>query len=437
MANKIILVIFPLFWPKMPPLGIGYLQSFLMKNVVDIDILDLNNIFYNLSSPELKKSWLISCNTTLEKEILSIIENKFTEKLNECMDIILKYDVVGFSCFKSNFQNTLTLIKRLKKKRPCIDIVLGGPEITRQFFRASGKFEKDIIELSNHIIVGEGELPLLNYINRKAAFPKVSNFCELDSLENLPFPEYKGVDLKRYPRHDAIPILFSRGCVKKCNFCSERLLYKKFRTRPVKSVIDEITYHRQKNRVRYFIFHDSMINADTERLDSLCNEIIKKFGSIKWEAQLYIRDMDEDLLKKMKRSGCYNLFIGLESGCDKTLQRMNKGFSAKDALSLFKKLDKAGLAFGISIITGYPGETEKDFREGLDFIIRNKRYIPKIEQVNPFTYYDGTDADKNYDYSINKTSLERFNAFVGEIKKHGFKYTNAFLGNIVEKHDGI
>ena len=108
---------------------------------------------------------------------------------------------------------------------------------------------------------------------------------------------------------------------------------------------------------------------------------------------------------------------------------MNKGFTAREAVGFFKKLNSAGLFFGVSIIIGYPGETEAEFRQSMDFIIKNKPLIPKIEQINPFTYYDGTDACKKAD----KNSAERLDIFIKEIKSHGFKYTNAFLGNLIEK----
>lgn len=147
--------------------------------------------------------------------------------------------------------------------------------------------------------------------------------------------------------------------------------------------------------------------------------------------------MPRTLMVKMKESGCYNLFIGLESGCDRTLQRMNKGFNGKTALDFFNKLLNAGLCFGISVIIGYPGETENDFKKSLDFIIKNKEYIPKIEQVNPFTYYDGTESNPDGDYKKNKDSLLRLEKFVSEIKRHNFKYTNAFIGNLIENYGGI
>ncbi|MFH1854117.1 MAG: B12-binding domain-containing radical SAM protein [Candidatus Omnitrophota bacterium] len=435
MNKKILLAILPPFWPKMPPLGLAYLESFLLTKNIDVGVFDINNAFYNLASPELQKEWLKSCNCFLENNILSIIEENFPVKYNAVLERMLDYDIVGFSCFKSNLKATMKIAKLLKARKNNIKIIMGGPEITRLFFKNAGKVN---IEMADFIVAGEGELSLFNYISAKTNDQKISCFSELENLDRLDFPRYKNLGLRLYPGNNAIPLLFSRGCVKKCNFCSERLLYKKFRARPVKDVLEEIDYHVSQNKIEYFIFHDSLINADLGKLEELCEAIIKNFGSIKWEAQLYIRDdMRVGLFEKMKKSGCYNLFIGLESGCDRTLNSMNKGFTSKDAVSLFEKLRLAGLSFGVSIIIGYPNETEDDFRKTLEFIIEHKDLIPKIEQVNPFTYYDGTGADKNFDYNVNSDSLRRLRVFVDEIKRHGIKHTKAFLGNLIEKNDRI
>lgn len=438
---RILLTILPVFWPKMPPMALGYLQSYLQSKAIDADILDLNNIFYNLADEKLKKEWLISCNTVLEKNILSIIKNDYLQGYNDSVNKILGYDVLGFSCFKSNFFTTLEIIKELKARKKKIKIILGGPEITRQYFRDLGrgkgrgreKPDLEITSVADFLVVGEGEQPLFDYLRGKNKV-KVVKFEQLKSLEDLPFPNYRGLNLSDYPRKDAIPLQFSRGCVRRCKFCSERLLYQGFRARRVEDLIQEIRYHRDKNKINYFIFFDSLINADLKKLEEFCDKVIDAFGKINWEAQIAIRrDMPDRLFEKIKRSGCYNLFVGLESGSDKTLAKMNKGFTAENALDFFKQLNRAGLFFGISMIIGYPKETGLDFKESLDFVIRNKDLIPKIEQVNPFTYYDGTKINPKADYKINKNSKQRMEIFVRAIKKRNFKYTNAFLGNLIEK----
>lgn len=430
---RVLLTILPLVWPKIPPIGLGYLQAFLSKNCIDAEILDLNHIFYQLCDNNLKKQWLVSCNVFLEENILSVIKSNYPKEYRNAIEKMLSYATIGFSCFKSNFSTTLEISRLLKSKNKKIRIILGGPEITRQFFKKGGKSYDKINRLADFLVVGEGEAPLLSYLKRQNE-KKIAVFKQLKDLSNLPFPKYRGLDLGVYPKKDALPIQFSRGCVRRCGFCSERLLYKGFRTRKIESIIEEIRYHKENNHANYFVFFDSLLNADLVKLEDLCDKIIENFGAINWEAQIAIRDdIGEEIFAKMKRSGCYNLFVGLESGSDRMLKKMNKGFTTKDAMSFFKKLNKAGLSFGVSMIVGYPGETELDFKESLDFIIRYKDIIPKIEQVNPFTYYDGTDADKNYDYKLNKDSLKRMEIFVREIKRHNFKYTNAFLGNLIEK----
>jgi threonylcarbamoyladenosine tRNA methylthiotransferase MtaB len=158
------------------------------------------------------------------------------------------------------------------------------------------------------------------------------------------------------------------------------------------------------------------------------------FGGINWEAQISVRpDMPQELFHKLKASGCYHLFVGLESGSDRTLKSMAKGYTGEEALIFFKRLKQARLSFGISIIVGYPGETERDFNESLEFVTGSRELIPKIEQLNPFTYYEGTSAPRQADYKRNQVSLKRLKIFLDEIRKHGMRYTNAYIGNLVDR----
>ncbi|MFH0790247.1 MAG: radical SAM protein, partial [Candidatus Omnitrophota bacterium] len=330
--KQILLILPPVFWPKMPPIGLGYLQSYLSQNGIGSEILDLNNIFYNLVDNHLKKEWLISCNLCLEKNILKLIQNNQYRKYCEVINKILEFDVIGFSCFKSNFQAALEIIRVIKSQRKDLKIILGGPEITRQFFEGKGRFDQEITRLVDLLVVGEGERPLYDYLSGRRITGKISTFAQVESLSELTFPKYRGVDFNLYPRKDTLSVQFSRGCIRKCSFCSERLLYQGFRVREVNSVIDEIRYHKKNNRINYFVFFDSLINGDLVQLEILCDEIINNFGTINWEAQIAVRDdMREEIFAKMKKSGCYNLFVGLESGSDRTLKRMNKGFTVEQA----------------------------------------------------------------------------------------------------------
>lgn len=432
--QTILLTILPPTWPNMPPIGLGYLQAFLSQKGINADLIDFNHLFHTVSDHQLQKQWLVSCNTFLEENILTLIKENNSKEFHDAIEKMLNYGVVGFSCFKSNFETTLRIAELLKSKENTIKIVLGGPEITRQFFKIEGKFSQRLLQVADYLIVGEGEIPLYQYLIGKNTHKKIAMFEQIHDLTDLPFPRYTGIDLHAYPRKNTVPLQFSRGCIRKCNFCSERLLYKNFRTRPVSSLIDEIRYHKTNNKIRSFVFYDSLINADLKKLGVLCDSIIEQFGSIPWEAQIAIRnDMDQKLFEKIKQSGCYSLFVGLESGSNDTLKKMNKGFTAEEATNFFTELHKAGIFFGVSIIVGYPGETGQNFQNTLDFIIQYKDIIPQIAQINPFTYYDGTSVDEAADYRVNPAAQKKMEILVHEMKRYKIRHTNAFIGNLMEK----
>ncbi|MBU2062829.1 MAG: hypothetical protein KKF93_00355, partial [Candidatus Omnitrophica bacterium] len=72
----------------------------------------------------------------------------------------------------------------------------------------------------------------------------------------------------------------------------------------------------------------------------------------------------------------------------------------------------------------------------LRFLIENKSLIPKIEQINPFVYYEGTSIDKTADHKYNSKIMEDTADFIAELKRHRFKMTSAFLNNLVEEGSG-
>ncbi|MCB4792137.1 MAG: radical SAM protein [Elusimicrobia bacterium] len=433
MNHETALVLLPVFWPNLPPLGLAALKGYLKQNQTGSDILDFNNYFFRIMDNNIKKQWQTSSNPDFENSFLAAVKKNHQKDFNLMIDRLLSYKIIGFSCYKSNFSVVKEVAGILKAKNPEIKIIFGGPEIASQYFKFKDGLAKEYSGLSDLFVVGEGEHALLAYITEKKMGEKVILFNEIQNPDDFSCADYSDFNLNDYPKKGAVSLIFSRGCIRNCGFCSERLLYKKFRTYPVDKIIDSIR-ELKKEGIKNFIFNDSLINGDLEAFENLLDNIISNFGSINWEAQIAVRNaMPDSLFKKMKTSGCYNLFVGLESGCNNTLRNMNKGFTAADAALFFKKLNSADLNFGVSLIVGFPGETIEDYKESLYFLIRNKALIKKIEQINPYVYYEGTSIERKADYRINKESIHKVNLFIETIKKEGFKYTNAFMKNLVEE----
>ena len=140
--------------------------------------------------------------------------------------------------------------------------------------------------------------------------------------------------------------------------------------------------------------------------------------------------MDEGLLELMKKTGCINLFIGLESGSEYILKQMNKNFNILGAERFFKKLKKNSLNFEISLITNYPMESRKNFTETKQFLLKNKKLINKIAQINPYIYYPGMKTDITKGYNFLKC-IQKVDQLVKILDRENIKYTNAYINNLI------
>lgn len=89
-------------------------------------------------------------------------------------------------------------------------------------------------------------------------------------------------------------------------------------------------------------------------------------------------EMTPGLLNKMKKAGCKVISYGLESGSDNVLKLMRKGYTSESAERVIRDTFRAGIYTIFNIIVGYPGETEDDFNETNDFLIRNVQYANEI-----------------------------------------------------------
>ncbi|MDD5005321.1 MAG: radical SAM protein [Candidatus Omnitrophica bacterium] len=436
--TRLILFLLGPHWLKVPPLSLIFLENFLSANGFKTKIIDLNIISYNLLKLP-GKEWL-SLNPELENNIFSRIKKGHAGLIGELIRQISnsKAKVLGFSLYSRNHKATMDLIGEIIHATKSKTFVFGGPEILFEYHRKT--FFEQINSDNSYFVLGEGELPLLNicehiYNSKSLNTASYKNkriimYDEIADLNALPLLDFNGFDLKNYNSW-ALPLFSSRGCIKRCSFCSECKLYKTFRQHSPEYMAELIKSLVTKHGITTFSFHDSLINADWDWLDKFCSLLIKENQRIKWEAQLAIRkDTPEDLFKKMKDSGCYNLFVGLESASDKILKLMHKGYDADEAKEFFRKLSCAGLQFEVSLITGFPGENEEDFRKTLEFLKENKKYIPKIAQVNPFVEYPPSQINKQNSL-LGETVKNRTDILLRMFAQERIKFTSSFINNLV------
>jgi radical SAM superfamily enzyme YgiQ (UPF0313 family) len=215
-----------------------------------------------------------------------------------------------------------------------LPVVLGGAHPS--FLPLEG------LEHADYVICGEGEeaLPeLINALENGGNLADVQNLCYRDGdtirqnpwrpflgdLDALPIPNYGLIHgWKARKGNGIVSIATSRGCPFNCSFCSVILLFgRKHRVNSIDRVIEEI---RQNGlQASHIFFCDDNFTANRKRTKELCERIIAEGLKIEWSAQVRVEAAkDEEMLALMAKSGCYIVFVGLESINPATLKAYNK-----------------------------------------------------------------------------------------------------------------
>ena len=185
---------------------------------------------------------------------------------------------------------------------------------------------------------------------------------------------YNKLNKERFGMSETIlPYEISKGCINKCLFC---MAFSKLRIKRIEKVISELTFLSKEYKSRWVFFTDNTINASIEYLEELCNCLIENKLEIQWYANARPQFSDVTLIKKMRRAGCRALVYGIESGSQTVLDRLGKGkISVKEMSRALKSGHNAGIVNFIFLIMNYIYESEEEFKQTIEFIERNHKYI--------------------------------------------------------------
>jgi len=211
----------------------------------------------------------------------------------------------------------------------------------------------------------------------------------LQDLDSLPFParhllpmeEYFAAVKERSPRGEIhkrwTMMITSRGCPYKCVFCSIHVLMgREWRGRSPENVVDEIYHVVQTYKVKQIDFLDDNMTLNKTRMEKICDLIKERRIDIEWYTPNGVRadTLDENLLTKMKASGCKKIRIAPESGVQRVLDTIvKKNLDLKkveNAVILSKKL---GIKVGCFFIIGLIGETKEDIEATIKYAYKLRR----------------------------------------------------------------
>jgi hypothetical protein len=285
---------------------------------------------------------------------------------------------IGFSLnYLSQALCTFSMIGFLKRERPGLRIVLGGGLVTSWMRRPGWK--NPFAGLVEDLVAGPGEDFLLSIYG-------------VEPDPGAPVPDYGAfLDHEYLAPGFILPFSASTGCYwHRCSFCPERAEGNPYCSIPPEAVIGQVRTLAEKTRPVLVHFLDNALSP------ALLEGITRGDPLPPWYgfARITPHLADPEFCVALKRSGCAMLKLGIESGDQGVLDRLQKGVDLGTASKTLKNLRDAGIGTYVYLLFGTPEEDEASARRTLDFAVTHGEHIDFLNLAifNMPTY--GPDAEK-------------------------------------------
>ncbi len=306
--------------------------------------------------------------------------------------------VIGLSCMANLLPFTLLAAKALKERYPDRTIVLGGVgakaveyKVLRRFpwidVVARGEAEETGPELMRALAGGGFEnVRGISYrkngsVTHNADRPRIRN------LDIIAFPAFQKVDLSRYQGYG---MMTSRGCPYPCTFCSVVPVwnYESYSRSP-ENIVQEMALLHHDAGVDLFLFQDEFFVSGKKQVLAFCRALERSGLDVEWKAFGRVNLTDVEMMQAMADAGCLELRFGIESGSDRILKLIKKGFTASDTLDLIPKAIGIFPRVDAFYVWGFPFETMDDFNQTLFQMVSCRmlgaRILPSLLSFLPQT----------------------------------------------------
>ena len=345
-----------------PKLGLGYLASFLKKNL-----------------PGTKLS-------------LSFAQDDYLGDIEKA-----KPDLVGFSSLTHTFNSQVEKAKKVKEKFT-LPIIFGGvhislvPQALPQWAEAGviSEGEETLSRLLKHFEktgkLQTAKIPALVYW-QKDKLRITSSAHLIEPIDKIPSPDWDFLQIgKKGPGH----IMTSRGCPFHCRFCEAGKFWKKYRLHSPQYVVKEIETIYQRYGRDELVIMDDLFFIDKARIERIKDLLVKKKLTRKMRFEVIGRAdlFSEEVAKILSKMNVFAISFGMESGSEKILRYLKNDTvtleQIRKAVKLAKKYRMQVLG---TFMVGSPGETEKEIEKTIGFI--KELNIDQVG-VNVTTPFPGT-----------------------------------------------
>jgi len=330
-------------------------------------------------------------------------------------------EAVGFSLnYLSQALCAFAMIGWLRKEFPDAHIILGGGLVS-SWVKSPG-WKDPFGGLVDHLIAGPGEGPLLDLLG------------VMDRNEVHSIPDYSSLPMGDYLAPGFIlPYSASSGCYwNKCSFCPETAEDNPYIPVPTEQAMADLAALVRKTNPAMLHLLDNSVSP------ALMRALAEKPPGVRWYgfARISRELLELDYCIALKCSGCVMLKLGLESGDQGVLDRMQKGIEVELSSRVLKNLHKAGIAAYVYLLFGTPAETHAEAQKTLEFVVGHRDAITFLNLAVFNMPVCGREAGE---YETEQFYEGDLSLYTGFTHPHGWdrKAVRRFLDNEFRKHPAI
>ena len=298
------------------------------------------------------------------------------------------FDILGISAMFTEYRHAVRkFIDIAKTGYPKMHIIVGGAH--------ASTFPQEMIEFADTVVVGEGEEVICDIIENRRKGIIVAE--RIRNLDKLPMPAWdlmvddmreinklssKSPFLMRRP---LAHIITSRGCPNNCTFCAVKATWgRQWIPRSAGNIVDEMEF-LYKMGFREIHFNDDNCSVSIQRMYEICDLILMRGIDIKIACPtgIHIATLTRRLLKLMKQAGFYRLCFGIETGNQEMQNKIKKNLDLDKAQQVIKDANNLGYWTAATFIFGFPGETNQQKTDTIQFAIDSGIDFPIFYNLSP------------------------------------------------------
>jgi anaerobic magnesium-protoporphyrin IX monomethyl ester cyclase len=284
--------------------------------------------------------------------------------------------------------DALAVSRAIKSAYPAMPVVWGGwhPSLF-----ASECLDEDSVDL---VVTGQGEDTFKNIVDRLIAGERVAGLqsAALKDLNAFPAHDYSLIPVERFfalKGARQIDYISSQGCRFRCAFCADPAVFNRGWTGLApERIADEIAFLERQYSSDDVAFQDETFFTHAQRVNALADEFLKRNLSITWTATLRADQacrLGDDLFAKTVRSGLRRVMVGVESGSQEMLDRLQKDMKLEQVRATADMCTRHGVGAIFNFIVGFPGESEQSMQATLALAKELRRSNPDFD--TPIFYY--------------------------------------------------